>query len=65
VGGRAGGSIAGFVKVIESMRSACERLPLPEIIDHVIDLSGLITHYQSEREGADRIENLGELTMLP
>src|SRR6185369_14055291 len=45
-----------------SMRSACENLPLPEIIDHVVELSGLITHYQSEREGEDRLENLGELT---
>ena len=60
--GKAGGSIAGFVKLIESMRSACEALPLPEIIDHVVELSGLITHYQNEREGEDRLENLGELT---
>ena len=60
--GKAGTSIAGFVRLIESMRSACENLPLPEIIDHVVELSGLITHYQSEREGEDRLENLSELT---
>src|SRR6185436_10565571 len=60
--GKAGSSIAGFVRLIESMRSACEALPLPEIIDHVVELSGLIAHYQNEREGEDRLENLGELT---
>jgi DNA helicase-2/ATP-dependent DNA helicase PcrA len=60
--GKAGTSIAGFVRLIESMRSACENLPLPEIIDHVVELSGLIAHYQNEREGEDRLENLGELT---
>ena len=60
--GKAGTSIAGFVRLIESMRSACENLPLPEIIDHVVELSGLIIHYQSKREGEDRLENLSELT---
>jgi DNA helicase-2/ATP-dependent DNA helicase PcrA len=60
--GKAGISIAGFVRLIESMRLACETLPLPEIIDHVVELSGLIAYYQSEREGEDRLENLGELT---
>jgi len=60
--GKAGTSIAGFVKLIESMRAASEHLPLPEIVDHVVELSGLITYYQNEREGEDRLENLGELT---
>ena len=62
LGGKAGSSIAGFVKLIESMRSTCESLPLPEIIDHVIETSGLAAHYQNEREGEDRLENLRELT---
>jgi ATP-dependent DNA helicase UvrD/PcrA len=60
--GKAGSSIASFVKLIESMRSTCGSLPLPEIIDHVIELSGLTAYYRSEREGEDRLENLGELT---
>ena len=62
LGGRAGTSIAAFVGLIESMRNACEHLPLPEIVEHVVETSGLIAHYQTEREGADRIENLNELT---
>jgi DNA helicase-2/ATP-dependent DNA helicase PcrA len=60
--GKAGSSISAFVQLIEAMRKACENLPLPEIVDHVIAASGLIAHYQTEREGADRIENLNELT---
>ena len=36
-------------------------LPLPELVTHVIELSGLRTHYQTEKEGQDRIANLDEL----
>ena len=53
--------VAGFVALISSMRTACAVLPLPEVIEHVIEHSGLKQHYQNEREGADRLENLGEL----
>jgi DNA helicase II / ATP-dependent DNA helicase PcrA len=59
--GRAGASIAAFVRLIEDMRTACNGLPLPEIVEHVVEASGLIAHYKTEREGADRIENLNEL----
>jgi len=62
LGGKAGTSIAAFIQLIEAMRKACENLPLPEIVDHVVATSGLIAHYQTEKEGADRIENLNELT---
>ena len=43
-------------------------LPLPEIMDHVLQHSGLIAHYESEklspakrREAEERLENLNEL----
>ncbi len=41
-------------------------LPLPEIMDHVLEHSGLIAHYQNEtgakkREAEERLENLNEL----
>src|SRR5687768_7198853 len=52
--GKSGASMAGFVKLVENMRAATAGLPLPEVIEHVIDASGLKTHYQNEREGADR-----------
>jgi DNA helicase-2/ATP-dependent DNA helicase PcrA len=53
--------IPAFVGLIEKMREATNGLPLPEIIEHVIEASGLKAHYQAEREGADRLENLAEL----
>ena len=59
--GKAATSIAGFVKLIENMRAATVGLPLPEVIEHVIEASGLNQHYRNEREGADRLENLAEL----
>ncbi len=59
--GRAGSAIASFVRLIEDMRHATEDLPLPEIVEHVIEASGLVEHYRKEREGADRVENLEEL----
>jgi DNA helicase-2/ATP-dependent DNA helicase PcrA len=56
-----GKGIPAFVALIESMRDATRGLPLPEVIAHVIEASGLTAHYRSEKEGADRLENLAEL----
>ena len=43
------------------MRDGTQGLPLPEVVAHLIEASGLVEHYKSERDGADRVENLGEL----
>ena len=51
----------GFVALIESLREGCAGLTLQEIIEHVIEHSGLKQHYQGQKDGADRLENLGEL----
>jgi DNA helicase II / ATP-dependent DNA helicase PcrA len=54
--------VAGFVALILSMRQACEGLPLPEVIRCMIEQSGLMVHYQAEREGGgERLDNLKEL----
>ena len=53
--------LPAFVALIASMRAACDGLPLPEIIEHVIEHSGLKPHYLNERDGTDRLENLDEL----
>ena len=53
--------VPAFVALIESLRAATKGLPLPEVIDHVIEASGLKQHYRTEKEGADRLENLAEL----
>jgi len=59
--GKAGTSLAAFNKLIDDMRTATGHLPLPEVIEHVIDHSGLRAHYKNEKEGADRVANLEEL----
>ena len=59
--GKSATSLAAFRALIEELRSATRGLPLPEVVEHVIARSGLAAHYQAEREGADRLENLGEL----
>ena len=63
---RAGGKVTAFVGLIEMMRNETRGLPLPEIVDHVLQHSGLIAHYQNEtgakkRESQERLENLNEL----
>ncbi len=61
VGGKAGTSIGNFAVLIESLRAECADLPLNEQIEHMLDRGGLILHYQGEKEGAERVENLNEL----
>src|SRR4030095_10261119 len=61
IGGKAGASLAMFVKLIESMRAASAGLPLPEAVKHVNEASGLAAHYRMEKDGQDRIDNLNEL----
>jgi DNA helicase II / ATP-dependent DNA helicase PcrA len=61
VGGRGGASLAGFVGLVDAMREATAGLTLREIIEHIIEHSGLTAFYRAEKEGEDRLENLGEL----
>ncbi len=53
--------VVGFVKLIEQLRFETQQLPLSEMVEHIIDRSGLIKHYENEREGQERVENLREL----
>ncbi len=53
--------VPGFVGLIVSMRQDWEHLPLPQIVERVLTQSGLASHYKTERDGADRLENLHEL----
>ncbi len=59
--GKAGANLGAFVAKIDVLREQTQGLTLREIIELVLQHSGLIEHYQTEREGADRIENLEEL----
>ena len=59
--GKPGAVLAGFAHLIAQMKEGSSHLPLPEQIDHVIELSTLKEHYRSDKEGQDRIANLDEL----
>jgi DNA helicase-2/ATP-dependent DNA helicase PcrA len=50
-----------FKKLIEDLRAEVQGLPLPEVVEVTVAKSGLIEHYKTEREGAERIQNLEEL----
>ena len=59
--GKAGQTVGAFIRLIEALRHETENLPLPEIIEHIIEKSGLAQHYRIEKEGQERLENLDEL----
>jgi DNA helicase II / ATP-dependent DNA helicase PcrA len=59
--GKAGSNLTAFVAKIDVLRERTLNLTLRETIDLVLQESGLIAHYKSERDGADRVENLEEL----
>ncbi len=61
VPGKGGSNLAQFSSLIQRLADETRSLPLPELVEHVIEQSGLVGHYQLDREGADRIENLREL----
>jgi len=59
--GKTAAAVGAFAKLVAGMREAAPGLPLPETVGHVIEASGLVAHYKTERDGADRVENLSEL----
>lgn len=59
--GKPGTVIGQFVRLIEDLRRETRELPLPELVDHVLDASGLRAHYKRDKEGQERLENLDEL----
>ena len=50
-----------FVQLIEALRTEIVGLPLSEQVDHVVARCGLLEFYKNEKDGEDRVENLGEL----
>ncbi|KOF52529.1 DNA helicase [Achromobacter sp. DMS1] len=61
VGGKGGSNLAQFAQLINRLIAETRDLPLPEMVEHMLEASGLKAHYESEREGAERLENLNEL----
>ena len=61
VAGKGGANLQAFVAMVDAMREATRGLTLREIIEHMLDASGLVDFYKTDREGKDRLENLEEL----
>lgn len=61
VAGKAGTMLSHFSALIDNARQDTASLPLPELVQIVLERSMLLTHYQKEKEGADRLENLEQL----
>ena len=61
VAGKGGNNVQAFVALIDAMRDATRGLTLREIIEHMLEASGLVDFYKTDKEGQDRLENLAEL----
>ena len=61
VAGKGGANLVGFTQRVDSMRNLTQGLTLREIIEQVVEASGLADFYRTEKEGAERLENLAEL----
>jgi len=61
VAGKAGNNLVAFTQIVDELRASTKGLTLREIIDAVLDSSGLIDFYRSDKDGQDRVENLEEL----
>ncbi|MBK7414979.1 MAG: UvrD-helicase domain-containing protein [Dechloromonas sp.] len=59
--GKAGVTVGGFIRLIETLRQETANLPLPEIVEHIVEKSGLAQHYRMDKDGQERLENLDEL----
>ncbi len=61
VTGKGGANLQAFVAKIDAMREATRGLTLRQIIEHMLEASGLVDFYKTDREGKERLENLEEL----
>ena len=60
---RAANAVLTFLRLIDSLQSACDEMDLHEKAEHIISHTGLIQHHEKEggEKGRARIENLEEL----
>src|SRR5690242_8260939 len=47
-----GGKPGAFVQMIDALRAETQGLPLPEAVGAMLERSGLVEHYKSEKDGA-------------
>jgi DNA helicase II / ATP-dependent DNA helicase PcrA len=61
VSGKGGANLAGFNTLIDTLRDDTRGDTLRQIIEKMLQRSGLTEFYRHDKEGQDRIENLDEL----
>ena len=61
VAGKGGGNLTAFNRLIDELRDSTRGQTLRDIIEAMLQRSGLVDFYRTEKEGQDRIENLDEL----
>jgi DNA helicase II / ATP-dependent DNA helicase PcrA len=61
VSGKGGANLVGFNALIDSLRDDTRGDTLRQIIEKMLQRSGLTEFYRHDKEGQDRIENLEEL----
>jgi DNA helicase II / ATP-dependent DNA helicase PcrA len=59
--GKGGANLLAFTNLIDSTRNLTQGLTLREIIEQVLETSGLADFYRTDKDGAERLENLDEL----
>ncbi len=60
--GRGAQGLLTFAMIVDLLSNAAARVTLPEVIEELLERSGLRTHYQSEKkDGEERLANLDEL----
>ncbi len=63
--GRAANALGNFTHLIDRLDDDCSQLNLPELVDHVVQQSGLLDFHGKEKgeRGEARVENLRELVV--
>jgi DNA helicase-2/ATP-dependent DNA helicase PcrA len=61
VAGKGGANLQAFNALVDALRDATQGATLRAIIEHVLEATGLLDFYRTDKEGQDRIENLEEL----
>jgi DNA helicase-2/ATP-dependent DNA helicase PcrA len=59
--GKGGANLLAFTHLIDSTRNLTQGMTLREIIEQVLETSGLLDFYRTDKDGAERLENLDEL----
>lgn len=59
--GKARQNVSGFNHLIATMQTDTKILNLAEIISYVIETSGIRAHFENDKDGEERLENLNEL----